>query len=399
MLSRRHRKLIVIEAQYSLVLAPAALTVDAAAGTGTVQLATAIPTLAWTAAVTPAAPWLTLSSTAGTGSRALSFTFTANTAGTSRQATIQVGTAVVTITQRAAPPAVTATGPVAGAGATQSFVFRFTNPNGFQNLGVVNALINRALDGGQACYIAYSVPAGVLFLVNDAGVDSGLSAPLVLGSGGNVSNGQCQINGTGSSTVGSGNLLTLTLNIGFRAGFAGNQVIYLAARDQGAGNSGWATMGFHSVPGAPVTYPNAISMAPAAGSAAASTLTFTYEDQSNSTNIQTAWALVNTALDGRGACYVAYFAPGNILFLFPDDGDAAGLTNMVLAGTASLENSQCRVNAQGSSVVRSGGRLTLNLNLTFKPGFAGPKSVWLALQTLTAVTAPWKVSGAWQVPP
>ncbi|MCX6607701.1 MAG: hypothetical protein NTV52_29515 [Acidobacteria bacterium] len=95
----------------------------------------------------------------------------------------------------------------------------------------------------------------------------------------------------------------------------------------------------------------------------------------------------------------AYLAPGNILLLFIDDGDAAGLTNMMLARTASLEHSQCRVNAQGSSEVRSGGRLTVNLIMTFKPGFAGSKAVWLALQTVTAVTAPWRVSGAWQVPP
>jgi len=25
--------------------------------------------------------------------------------------------------------------------------------------------------------------------------------------------------------------------------------------------------------------------------------------------------------------------------------------------------------------------------------------VWMALQTLTAVTSPWKANGAWQVPP
>ena len=83
----------------------------------------------------------------------------------------------------------------------------------------------------------------------------------------------------------------------------------------------------------------------------------------------------------------------------PDDGDGSKATAMAVPGTGSIENSQCRVNAQGSSVVRSGARLTVNLNMTFKPGFAGPKAVWLALQTLTAVTAPWKVSGAWQVPP
>jgi hypothetical protein len=384
----------------SLVLTPAGVNVPFTAGTTTVQLTTSVSTLSWSGSVTSGASWLTLGNPAGTGSAVLNLSFGANPTAVARQATVKVGNASVTITQAGAPPSVAGTGPVAGSALTQTFTFRFSHPSRFQDLGVLNVLINRALDGGRACYIAYSQPAGILFLVNDAGPDAGLSEPLVLGSAGSVSNSQCQVNGTGSSAVGSGNVLTLTLNITFRAAFAGNQVVYLAARDAaGTGNSGWSTMGFHQVPGAAVTFPNAIGMTPAAGSTASSTLTFTYEDQSNSTNIQTAWALVNTALNGAGACYVAYFAPGNILFLFPDDGSAAGLTNMVLAGTASLENSQCRVNAQGSSVVRSGGRLTLNLNMTFKPGFAGSKAVWLALQTLTNVTAPWKVAGAWQVPP
>jgi hypothetical protein len=355
----------------------------------------------WTATATSTGSWLSVSPAGGTGSGTLVVSYSANPTTVAREGTIDVNGTKVTIVQAGGlPPSVAATAPVAGSGSSKTFTLRFSHPGGFQNLGVLNVLINKALDGGRACYLAYSQPAGVLFVVKDAGPDAGLSEPLVLGSTGNVSNSQCQVNGVGSSAVGSGNVLTLTLNITFRPAFAGNHVVYLAARDQvGPGNSGWSTLGFHEVPGAPVTYPNAINMSPAAGTTSSSTVTFAYEDQSNSANIQTAWALVNTALNGASACYVAYFAPGNILFLFPDDGSAAGLTNMVLAGTASLENSQCRINAQGSSVVRSGGRLTLNLNMTFKPGFAGSKAVWLALQTVSAVTSPWKVGGAWQVPP
>ncbi len=239
----------------------------------------------------------------------------------------------------------------------------------------------------------------MLFLVNDNGPDAGLSAPLVLGSAGSVSNSQCQINGTGSSAVGSGTVMTLTVNVTFRAGFAGNQVIYLAARDQAAGNSGWVTMGFHTVPGGAVTYPNPIGVTPSAGSASTGTVTLVYDDQTNANNIRTAWALMNTALDGTRGCYVAFYVPDNLVFLFPDDGNGANVTVMPLAGAGTLENSQCRISAAGSSVVKAAGRLTVNLNMTFKPGFAGPKAIWLALQTLASVTSPWKVAGAWQVPP
>ena len=44
---------------------------------------------------------------------------------------------------------------------------------GFGQLGVVNALINSYLDGNAACYIAFSQPLNVLYLVNDGGPGSG----------------------------------------------------------------------------------------------------------------------------------------------------------------------------------------------------------------------------------
>ncbi len=297
------------------------------------------------------------------------------------------------------PPSVAATGPVGSTGMSNTFVFRFDNPSGFQNLGVVNALINRSLDGSRACYIAYSQPTRTLFLVNDDGPASGLSAGLALGSSNNVSNNQCLINGTGSSAVGSGNTLTLTLNITFRSAFAGNQVVYLAARDVTENNSGWSTMGFHAVPGAATTFPNAIGQTPATGNAATSTIRFDYEDQTSAGNLRTTWALINSALDGSRACYVAFFNPGSLVLLIPDDGDGAAAQSFALGGTGSVENSQCRINSQGSSVVRSGARLTLNLNITFKSGFAGNKATWLALQTVSNQTSVWKAAGAWQVQP
>jgi len=296
-----------------------------------------------------------------------------------------------------APPAVTLAVPVSGTGTTKTFVVTFIHAAGFEQFGVINMLINRALDGGNACYIAYSHPAKVLFLVNDGGPDAGLSAALPLGSTGQVSNGQCTVSSAGSSAVGSGNTLTLSLNIAFTTSFGGNKVVYLAARDSNGGNSGWSTSGFHEVPTA-VTFPNPGSMTPGAGTGPGGGIAFTYDDQTSTNNLRTVWGLVNTALDARGSCYFAYFVPGNILFLFPDNGDGGAVTNTVLSGAGMVENSQCRITAAGSTVTKAGGRLTVTLNVTFKPGFAGGKAVWLALQTLASVTSPWKVAGAWQVP-
>ena len=298
-----------------------------------------------------------------------------------------------------APPSISLPIPINGSGLTKSFVLQFSNPTGFGRLGVLNALINNALDVGNACYIAYSVPAGALFLVNNLGPNDGLSNPLVLGTANAVSNSQCTINGIGSSAAGSGNNFTLTLNITFSASFAGSKVVYLAARDDQGLNSGWSSSGFHQIPGGATTFPNPVAMTPPAGNSSGGIITLAYDDQTSNANLQTLWALVNTALDGRNACYIVYFAPGNLIGLFPDNGDAGTINFIPLSGNATISNSQCQLNTSGSTVTRAGTRLTLNLNLTFKPAFAGSKVVWMALQTLTAVTSPWKANGAWQVPP
>jgi hypothetical protein len=128
----------------------------------------------------------------------------------------------------------------------QTYVFTFNDTNGVSDLGVVNVLINNFLNGNYACYIAYSRPLGVLYLVNDPG--TALLPAITLGGSGSVSNSQCTINSAGSSAALSGNTLTLTLSMSFPASFDGNRVIYMAARSNGdVLNSGWQSVGSRSV--------------------------------------------------------------------------------------------------------------------------------------------------------
>ena len=297
-------------------------------------------------------------------------------------------------------PSVVSLQPVASSGTAQSLTFQFSHPSGYTNLNVVNALINFALDGRQGCYIAYARAANTLLLINDTGDAGGpYAGSMVMNGSGSVSNSQCTVIGAGSLVVGSGNALTLTLNMIFSSGFGGNRVIYAAARDASGGNSGWNTLGVHGVPPLPTTFPNPVSVSPASGSTANSLFTLTYQDTSSATNLQTSWVLVNTALDGRAACYVAYYRPGNQVFLVPDSGDGTLATSMSLSGTGSLSNSQCTVSAQGSSAVVSGSALTVSLNVTFKsPAFTGPRGIWLATSTPAGQVSPWQALGAWLVP-
>jgi len=307
---------------------------------------------------------------------------------------------IVISTQPVTPPgspSVVSLAPAASAGVNQTLTVTYSTPGGYQTLGVVNVLINTFLDGRQACYMAYSRPDNMLYIVPDNGDGSQITGKVMDGTG-TVSNSQCFVNLAGSSTTGSGNTLTLSLNMSFSPTFAGNKVIYAAARDTAQNNSGWQTMGVHGVPPLPSTFPNPIGMSPSSGNGLNQTLTFTYQDQSNATNLETVWALINTAIDGRAACYVAYYRPGNLLFLYPDNGDGSQATSIALTGTNTISNSQCTISAQGSNVQTILNGLTVTLPITFKTAFAGFKGVWMAAYTQSGAVSPWQALGAWVVP-
>jgi len=280
---------------------------------------------------------------------------------------------------------------------SQQLSVTFNAAGGYQTLNVVNILINSVLDARQACYLAYTRSSNTLSIVADSGDAAQLSGKVMDGTG-TVGNSQCTVSLAGSSATGSGNSLTLSLNINFASSFTGNKVVYAAARDTAQSNSGWQTVGVRVGAVQQVTFPSPAAMAPASGNALAQAITLTYQDQMNAGNLQTVWALVNSAIDARSACYVAYHRPSNQVYLFPDNGDGTQATSMPLTGNNSVSNSQCTVSSQGATVMSNCNTLTVTLPVTFKASFAGYKAVWLAAQTIGGQTSAWQALGAWSVP-
>jgi len=302
-------------------------------------------------------------------------------------------TNIVISTVNSAPSPVAAS-PASGAGAAQTFIFSFSDPAGWQSLGVENVLINYSLDGRNACYLAYSVPSNALYLVSNDGGSLLTSPPL--GSSGSVGNGQCTVMGTGSSAVGSGNTLTLTLNMSFSSSFAGNKIMYMAARDNAQGNSGWQALGTWNVPGA-VTFPSVGGLTPSNGSGSSQIFTFTFMDTKGYQDLGVQNVLINNSLDGRNACYLAYVRSTNVLYLVNDPGTAL-LPGLTLPGTGSISNSQCTVMGDGSSVSGNGNTLTLVLNVSFAPAFDGNRVIWMAARDSTdANNSGWQAMGTWTV--
>jgi len=301
-----------------------------------------------------------------------------------------------------ATPSPISTGPGFGSASSQNFTFTFSDSSGYQNLSVVDVLINSALDGRRACYVAFvpsTATSGSVFLIDDAGDAGGPYQGMVLPGSGTVGNGQCTISGTGSSVNGSGNTLTLTLAITFSASFAGNKVVYTSAGDKSSLNSGWQALGTWGVPGAAPAGPWVSGMNPArTSSLGPTTYTFTFTDTNGWQDISVANILINSAIDGRHGCYLAVVPGSQQVLLVDDAGDAGGpYSGMVLPGNGTVSNSQCSITGTGSSINGSGNILTVTLAMTFSPSFAGNQLFFLAARSNTA-NSNWQAVGSVSVP-
>lgn len=311
------------------------------------------------------------------------------TSGATLLGTVSVGTVNLT-------PAVGGVSPTGGSGANRVMTFTFSDGNGAPDLNVLNVLVNSGLDGSNACYLAYVRPANTLYLMNDAGTELLPGIPLT-GSG-SIANSRCSVSGAGSSATVSGTTLTLVLNLSFAPTHAGNQVVYAAARDLSTGNSGWRAVGVWQVPGAQAAPTAVVGLSPSAVSGASGTVAATFSDVNGFADLNVINLLINSGLDGGGACYLAYVRSANAIYLVTDAGD--GLLPAVTPGSGGLAaNSQCSVLGSGSAVTASGNSLTLTLNLSMStPAFRGALIIYGAARDLAGTNSGWQAIGTWNVP-
>ncbi|HXG32426.1 MAG TPA: CARDB domain-containing protein [Bryobacteraceae bacterium] len=296
-----------------------------------------------------------------------------------------------------APVAVSAT-PAAGTGTSQIFQFTFSDPDGWNDLAVVNILINFWLDARQACYLAYVPASRSVLLVNDAGDAGGPYQGMTLPSGQTIGNSQCTVNGAQSGVAESGEALTLTLAIGFQAGFGGTKVVYLAARDTAGNNSGWQRLGVWSVPVSGQVSPAVLGTPTPRGSGAGPvSLTFQFSDADGWQDLDVANVLINDWLDGRYGCYLAYSRPLGVLYLVNDSGTAL-LPGLTPGSSATVNNTQCTVYGSGSSASGSGGTLTLTLRIELAPTFSGNRVLYAAARDMANHNSGWQAAGTWTVP-
>ena len=138
--------------------------------------------------------------------------------------------------------------------------------------------------------------------------------------------------------------------------------------------------------------PTADSVVPGVGSGSSQVFTAVFSDTAGVTFLNDRTILFNSVLNGGNSCMVQ-IVPGGT-YLLSDTG-AAYLGPLTVGGT--LTNSQCTLNAVGSSVTNSGNTSTIVVSLTFAAAFAGVKNIYMNVGDTNGNQSGWQTRGAYTV--
>jgi hypothetical protein len=139
-----------------------------------------------------------------------------------------------------------------------------------------------------------------------------------------------------------------------------------------------------------------VSVTPAAGTGLAQIFAGLYSDTNGVADINTAMLDINTSTSLASGCAIQYVRGSNQLFLMND----AGTTWMgpgIPGDAGTLQNSQCTLGLQASSINSAANNLTVNYALTFNSNFQGLKSIFMNASSNGSLTTGWQPRGTWNV--
>jgi hypothetical protein len=292
----------------------------------------------------------------------------------------------------AQPPQGQSIEPATGTGVTHAFSFTYHDPNGYQTVAHLYGAF-QSTDGSSNCTFLFRPSTGQLWLLSDDGL-AWLGA-IGFATSGVVQNSRCSINGTGSSFAGSGNTATVTVAVTFAAAFFGPKQTRMMVQDTGSLSSNWQNLGAWTA-GTPVNYPPQVaSVTPNSGTGLSQTFQVAISDQNGYADLRNVAVVINQTLSGTGACYFEIHPNANRIYLATDQ--VTGWNTMVLGGSGDVQNSQCSLAAAGSSVSLSGTTATVSVKVTFKPAFAGARSVYVLAFDSGGLNSNWITAGTWTV--
>ncbi|MGA8028721.1 MAG: alpha-amylase family glycosyl hydrolase [Bryobacteraceae bacterium] len=285
-------------------------------------------------------------------------------------------------------PSVVSASPSPASGLTNTFALAYSDTGGPAALHYLIVDFNTSTAYANACVVYYNQDNNNLSLETDAG--NGLTGPIQPGSSSTLSNTQCTIKGAGTTVSTSGNTTTLHLAVTASGSFTGAKSIYMLATDNNGKQSGWQNEGTWTLP---ASVPSVVSASPGAFNGLSQSFPLTYSDTAGPTHLQYLIVDFNTSTAYANACVVYYNQDNNKLWLENDAGNA--LMGPVQPGSAPLSNSQCTINATGTSVAPSGNNLILNLSVTASTNFTGTKNIYMLATDNDGKQSGWLNKGTW----
>jgi uncharacterized repeat protein (TIGR01451 family) len=285
--------------------------------------------------------------------------------------------------------------PSSGSGASQTFAFASSSPNGYDYINSMQAIFNYGVDGGTACDVVYVAASNALYLIANSGIGVAASGYVGVAGAGTISNSQCAVNLATSSVSGSSDTLTLHLAISFQAAFIGPQNIYMYTTDNAGLSTSFQQEGTWTAYQASSTQPATATVAPSSGSGLSQVFTYTVSDLNGFGYIPYFLVLFNTSVTGVNGCYLEYSQNDNLILLY--NNAATAVTSATPGSATVLSNSQCSVSAAQSTVSGSGNNLVVSLAITFASGFSGAKNNYVYAVDHANQTSGWQQVGTWTV--
>lgn len=276
--------------------------------------------------------------------------------------------------------------PNSGTFQNTAFVFRVVDGNGANDIRDVYLIANDTLTNPNSCYLHYNPSSNQIRLLNDAATQ--YLGPVTPGVSGTLENSSC-ILGTGyTSATKSGDTLTMSIYLSFKAAAAGANTVWTQVSDQSNTYLGWRNQGTFTVPIGPAfSRPVAQSIAVATvGTRLRFTLTGTDENGGN--DLKDFYFLANGTLTNPNGCYVQVKRIANQVLLLNDTGSAWQGSGTV--GTSQIiENSQCRIDLSTVSTSVAVNSAQVVMDVQFKAGFTGQKSAWLYVEDNSRLSSGW----------
>ncbi|MBF0522504.1 MAG: hypothetical protein HQL24_05540 [Candidatus Omnitrophica bacterium] len=276
-----------------------------------------------------------------------------------------------------------------------SFVCKYSDTTGWQDLKEANLLVNTSTTLTNTAYLYYDQNSGLLYLRNDA--NTAWLGGYKPGTSNVIENAQVKLNCASSTVSGSSTTMTVTFNVTFKTAYSGKTFnLYLAAKNDAGTSVTFSNKGTYTINSAPAL--GAVTPSSGTGTAGVQKIfTTTYTDSDGWQNIQLAYFLISTSSTALTNCFYGYYDQNANKLYLRNDANTAWLGGYAPGSANTIENSYAKIDCSTTTVTASTSTMTVSWAVTLKPAFKGSKSVYLSVKDDVNISVNLTSKGTWIV--